>query len=471
MLQKTLDLGSQGTSTASLGLTIAQKADIRAIVSSFFHQEPAEEGVDQPITQVNVRELDSIPDIVKSLREFSGSPGEFSSWRKSVDRTLDLFESIKGTSRYFAILHTIRLKVTGDADTALESYRTPLNWGRIKKCLMMHYSDRRDIGTLEYQMTTLWQANRSITEFYRAVYQHLSLILDKVACLDYDNASLVNMTNAYREKALDTFVRGLKGELPRLLAVSAPKSLPEALQICLKLENMSIRTYHAQGQLRNMNTFKPTLNQNNSVVQKQGFFPELANVGPMKPPLPPRFQKPNLSSSYQGFNRGSQHFGQNFRQDRPQFNRNPPHESRNYQGYSANNNQTWQRPQPMDVDQSVQSKHVNYMNRPQLNPAFKRPGGGSFQGPSTKFQRNFHLNTTGTPEPGNIQTDDTHNVEDHQTLEGAIGGSHEIEEYSEQLDREEVGEFLNPYDYGNNDNNEEQEYTLQELNKDLNFFG
>lgn len=151
-----------------------------------------DEDSDQPVGAMssNMSEIEKIPDIVKSIRDFSGTPGEFNPWRKSVDRVLDLYEAQKNTGRYYAILHTIRNKIVGEADTALEAYRTPMHWTKIKKYLMMHYSDKRDIGTLEYQLTCLCQGNKSINDFYQEVYQHLSLILYKIACLDLEESSI-----------------------------------------------------------------------------------------------------------------------------------------------------------------------------------------------------------------------------------------------------------------------------------------
>lgn len=201
-----------------------------------------------PAQAANLTEMDRVPDVVKCLREFSGQPGEFSSWKKSVDRILGAYEHLKGTPKYYGILNVIRNKITGYADIALESYNTPLNWAKISKCLMLHYADKRDLGTLEYQMTTLVQGNRSIPEFYQAVYQHLSLILNKLSCMDISNDSLSNLTQVYRDKALDTFVRGLRGDLPKLLSIREPIDLPQALHLCLKLENVDFRVQYAHNQ-------------------------------------------------------------------------------------------------------------------------------------------------------------------------------------------------------------------------------
>lgn len=379
------------TSVAPPGLNEVQKEQIRQMIQSIARVDVdslLDEGVDQPIGAVtaNLEELDRVPDIVRSIREFSGKPGEFNSWRKSVDRVLGLFNSLQNTGRYYAILHVIRTKITGDADTALESYRTPLDWSKIKKCLMMHYSDKRDIGTLEYQMTVLCQGNRTINEFYQAVYQHLSLILDKVSCLDLDESSLCAMTNTYREKALDTFIRGLSGDLPRLLSIREPTSLPQALHICLKLDNMTFRRNYAHGQTSRAVVQKDRIGSTNPTDGRK-FYPELAHTGTggyFRPPVLPRYN-PVMN------------FNPNIRQ--PTYHTRFP----NQWIRPRNENDTSGRPrplgvEPMEIDNSTQTKQVNYANRPPFYQNPKRPANGSFQGPINKMQRNFHINTEYAPE-------------------------------------------------------------------------
>ena len=53
------------------------------------------------------------------------------------------------------------------------------------------------------------------------------------------------MTKLYRDKALDIFVRELRGDLSRLLGLKEPADLPSALHLCLKLENQAFRSFHA----------------------------------------------------------------------------------------------------------------------------------------------------------------------------------------------------------------------------------
>lgn len=53
------------------------------------------------------------------------------------------------------------------------------------------------------------------------------------------------LIHAYGEKALDTFVRGLKGNLLKLLSIREPVDLPQILHICPKLQNVNYRTQYA----------------------------------------------------------------------------------------------------------------------------------------------------------------------------------------------------------------------------------
>lgn len=241
---------AQGDQNRLMQETIARicAEQCQIAIRQYFNPSSDISGVDQAIEarySNDLSDLDKVPDVVRSLREFSGNPAEFSSWKKSVDRILRLYESKKGTPKYFAILNTIRNKIIGNADAALESYNTPLNWDCISKCLTLHYADKRDLTTLEYQMTTLVQGNNKIQDFYQEVYSHLSLIMNKLSCMDISRESLDILSQTYRDKALDTFIRGLKGQMSIHLGMKEPKDLPQALQLCLKMENQVVRAQFA----------------------------------------------------------------------------------------------------------------------------------------------------------------------------------------------------------------------------------
>ncbi len=372
--------------------------------------------IDQSLSN-NITELDKIPDVVRCLREFSGNPGEYNSWKKSVDRILQIYEPLKGTPKYYGILNVVRNKVVGNADIALESYNTPLDW----KAISLRYADKRDIGTLEYQMTSLAQGNLTIQEFYQRVYSHLSLILNKLGCMDVSAESMHLLTQTYRDKALDTFIRGLKGDLPRLLGMREPVDLPQALHLCLKLENQNFRSHYALSQNRKTHDFRPPLPPRKTV---NDFYPQLAYMPR------PQMQPQNFANQY-----------------RPQA---PFNNYRNFQQYRPLGQQApakpqLPRPEPMDVDKTLHSRAINYMNRPVANNGVKRPSNFSQQIP-LKQQRNFHIETGAQHNyqqeyPQDPQYDtDKHYQQDWTPTE---------QEYETALTSEENGQPAQEYGEGN----------------------
>lgn len=166
------------------------------------------------------------------------------------------------------------------------------------------------------------------------MYSHLSLILNKLGSLDTGKEALSLLTETYRGKALDTFIRGLNGDLPRLLGMREPADLPQALHLCLKLENQKFRTHYAQ-------------NQNDLPLRKQSYY--------SPPPLPQR--GPNNQRQRQTFYPQLAHV--------PRFQINP--RFFNYEQVPTNSNQPRQPPprpiapkplpppEPMDIDRSIRS--------------------------------------------------------------------------------------------------------------------
>lgn len=352
---------------------------IQSILNNGTNQNIRDQTIDERYRD-NMNEMDKIPDVVRSLREFSGNASEFTSWKKSVERILRIYEPSKGTPRYFGILNVIRNKIIGKADIALESYNTPLDWTAISRCLTTHYADKRDIGTLEYQMTCLIQGRLTINEFYQKVYSHLSLILNKIGCMEVGEEAIHLLTENYRAKALDTFVRGLSGDLPRLLGIREPKSLPEALHLCLKLENQNFRANHANNQFPRQQ------------FQQQNFFPN-----PNRQPPQTKFH-PELAF----IPKPNQIFNPYGQQRYPQNPVNQQHGFHNQNPFNQPPNNPPPRPpkppQPMDVDVSLRTNAINYANRP--NPKFtvKRPSNFSNKNDlQPKVQRNFHVNSNFEP--------------------------------------------------------------------------
>lgn len=427
-------------------------APIRNLVSEIFRAEAAnliqilknpqpdsinitDQGIDVQYRD-NLVDLDRIPDVVRCLREFSGQPAEYNSWRKSVNRILEIYEPMKGTAKYFGIISVIRNKIVGNADAVLESYNTPMNWESISRCLTLHYADKRDLSTLEYQLTSLVQGNESVQDFYQKVYSHLSLILNKIGALEIGREAMSLLTQTYRDKALDTFVRGLKGDLPKLLGIKEPADLPEALHLCLKLENQNFRTNYANNQQRKMvNTIPLPPRQ----TQQRPFYPQLAYL----PPRPQPIHEMNQMQTQQQFRampRNQQQFGTIPRNH--QFGAIP----RNHQQYNIPPPRPFgpkpqPRPEPMDVDQSLRSRNVNYINRPTNNGFLGKRPPPQYEEPR-KQSRNFHVQA---------QVHDTPTEEKDQHLDNYLE-----EMYKEDIKLEQpLDQYLNEQQYYDTNTNEE----------------
>lgn len=348
------------------------------------YMNPAHEFLNREDEAYNSRaddNLGNISDLAKSIRDFSGNPGEFGSWKKSVERLLNFCSPIRGTSRYFSLLMIIRNKITGNADGVLESYNIPLNWEAINKCLAWHYADKRDLKTLEQQLVSMTQGRESIRDFYQSIFSHLSLILDKISCLP-ENAGSINYLNQwYRDKAKDAFVNGLNFDLPRLLGVAQPRDLPHALHLAESLETQSKFSPH-----KNNRQQPPQIPPRRFNVPQNSYpprpMPQMAppfryqSMPQIIPQHAPQYpQTPGPFVNYQAQGAVPRAYPQ--QQSRPH-----PSTSQNFVP----------KPEPMDVDQSLRTRNIDYRNRPQFpKPPEKRQLHTSNQVPH-KIQRNFHIN-------------------------------------------------------------------------------
>lgn len=294
-----------------------------------------------PNSEQDLKEISKLPDAVKELQVFDGNPVHYVSWVHSVETVLKDYEIVRSKPIYRAILQHIRQKIRGKADSALVSYNIFDNeWPEIKRVLSLHYADKRDIRTLEHQLNRLQQGGSRVDDFYATVNHQFSLIISKIRTEEYSEETMSALIESYRNRALDVFVRGLSGDLSRLLIIQKPRTLPEAYSACLEMQNLNFRS--------------------NSVHVKA----------------------PNLISSPISYNFA-------------QTNSPPP---RPFPSRNSEFRRNYVPPRPlgpkpqikMEVD-SFQSRNVNYMNRPG-NP-FKRESRSDNY--PRKQQRVFHIASAG----------------------------------------------------------------------------
>lgn len=320
-----------------------------------------------PSNENELREISKLPDPVKEIQVFDGNPVQYVSWMHCVETVLKDYEIVRTKPLYRAILQHIRQKIRGKADSALVSYNIfDNNWAEIKRVLSLHYADKRDIRTLEHQLNQLKQGSLRVDDFYANVNHQFSLIINKIRTETYSTETADALVGAYRDRALDVFVRGLSGDLSRLLMIQKPKSLPEAYTVCLDMQNINLRNSSVHVQAPN-------------VVSAPVAYDFGTN---RKPPLPAR--NPNRYANRFSNGRGGSMQSRQWQNSRgPGYNNTwgPSYNSKQYQHPTG--------PKPpvkMELG-SEQTKKVDYMNRPN-NPFKRGSGSDNYYG---KQQRLNHM--------------------------------------------------------------------------------
>lgn len=296
-----------------------------------------------------------MPDCVKELQVFDGNPVQYTSWIHNVDSILKDYEIVRSKPIYRAILQAIRQKIRGKADSALISYNIfDDDWSAIKKCLSLHYADKRDIATLEHQLNQITQRNMSIDEFYANVNHQFSLIINKIKTEDYTQETIKVLIETYRNRALDIFIRGLNGDLSRMLIIQKPQTLPEAYSSCLQIQNSNFRNLRLHKRDFSYTVTSP-INQIST-----------SNLEPARP------HPKSISIPIQQRNKGYhiQHQQNRYQPQRPTQPKPPV---------------------PMEIDRSIQSRQVDYMNRLTNNHPMKRFNTSDDIG--QKHQRIYNLET------------------------------------------------------------------------------
>lgn len=318
-----------------------------------------------PRSEQDLRDISKLPDCVKELQVFDGNPVEYISWIHNVESILEDYEIVRHKPLYRAILQSIRRKVRGNADAALISFNIfDDDWSAIKKCLSLHYADKRDLRTLEHQLSNFTQRNKTVDEFYANVNHQFNLIFNKIKTEDYSSDTVQVLIETYRNRALDVFIRGLNGELAKMLMIQRPQTLPEAYTSCLEIQNLNFRNVTLQ-----------KTNINNRIVAPINQIPRA------------RFEQTPINRN---------------------FNQIPIRSDQRNNGYNVHQNQppprpTQQKPPtPMEIDRSIQSRQANYINRPNMqNTSLMKTGNGFYS--QTQKPLIHHIETQNNEPVDNFQ--------------------------------------------------------------------
>ena len=309
----------------------------------------------------NFTSIGKLSDFVRDLGKFDGRPTELISWITDVEGIFDLYEDLPRNSTEYGLLErTVRRKVIGEASDVLNANNISYSRSEIKSTLLLYYRDKRDLKTLDYELTTVSKStNEGLSAYYSRVNELLASIIVQIQTDPDMVRSASSHIDYFRDKALDSFARGLEKPLNILLKSADVKTLSKAYQFCLDYYNMDARTSPFRNQYSNAPIPKPRELDLRPPKPQTSFTPPVPPRRPIHPVIQatPRIGPPMAQPSYL-----------------PQF---PPRPffPRPF----------LHKPEPMDVDPSIRSRTINYGNRPSFQPTHnfsqKRPhppGSGLF---------------------------------------------------------------------------------------------
>lgn len=307
-----------------------------------------------------------VPDFVKLLNTFDGNPTELIGWLCEVESIYNMYRNLPRDSVQFDLLaRTIKRKIIGEAASVLNANNVGIDWVQIKNTLLLYYKDKRELKTLDTELSNVKRRpNESLNGYFSRVNELLSSIIAQIQTDPVFNGHANSHISWFREKALDSFIRGLERPLSLHVKTSKPENLLRALNLCLEYYNLDARTAPFQDR----HTHAP--------IPRPRGFPERPIPPPRREsfqpvPAPRLFQPAPAPRFFQ--QTSNMHYSRNPFQNYNQF---PP--ARPFAPKPL------PRPEPMEVDQSIRSRNIDYRNRPQLD--LKRPRPPSFQTPNFKRQ-------------------------------------------------------------------------------------
>lgn len=309
------------------------------------------------------------PQAIRELPQFDGNPVSLHKFIRAVENLLPFLETMKNTPFEEVWLQSIRAKITGHADQVLEIYGTTLKWDDIKSNLIAYYNDKRDSVTLTRELFQLQQSG-TIEDFFGSVQQLLSLLINHTNISTNDAKLKADRITTHQENALQVFLAGLREPIGGNVRARQPKKLKEAFDACVEERNFQNRF----GLNKIDSTPRPPkpIMPPPSHPPRQKSFPNFNNYQRQFPPISvqnsyPRqfhqaptqnqYNRPFQQQQYQQQQLAPRHFSMPY----SSFNK-PPVTQRNVFAPKPVN---MPKPSPMEVDPSIRSNKINYMNRPQ----------------------------------------------------------------------------------------------------------
>lgn len=114
---------------------------------------------------------------VRELQPFDGNPYKPSGFILPAENLIPFMKPIKGTPIGKNWQQTIRAKSINEADHALETHGTPLDWESMKDTLRAYFNDKRSPVPLTRELFQTQQIT-SIEDFFGQIQNLLSLLIN-----------------------------------------------------------------------------------------------------------------------------------------------------------------------------------------------------------------------------------------------------------------------------------------------------
>lgn len=179
--------------------------------------------------RANVENVDKISlDMFKTLPTFDGDRTKYVAWRNSAKTAIKIFDGHMEDPKYFQALNIVRNKIIDSASEVLTNYNTVFNFDAIIARLDFTYADKRPMHIIEQELIVLQQRQLSIEDFYDEVNKKLNALINKINMTHKEKEAVKAMTQDASDKALRTFITGLRGNLAHVLYATNPTTMPEA---------------------------------------------------------------------------------------------------------------------------------------------------------------------------------------------------------------------------------------------------
>lgn len=306
-------------------------------------------------TETVLRSLQT-PQILRDLPCFTGNPVKLNTFVKAIDNIMPLLKSAEGKPIYQVWMQAIRSKIIEEADSVLELYGTELRWEEIKATLLTHFNDKRDEVSLTRDLFKITQVG-SIEDFYGNISHNVALLVNQLNLNEQNDDVVKAKKTFYQDLGLKVFLSGLKDPLGPIIRAQAPKTLKEALRLCLEEKN-----YHHGKTFPQEKPFQPF--KTPPIPQGKPFqpfkpppIPQTKPFQPFQPYKPPPFPQARPFQPFQPYKfsptsqvkpfqplQSSQRFSNPF--------------SRNFSSSFGNQN-----PNPIKTDPSAKFRQADFVKR------------------------------------------------------------------------------------------------------------